>query len=198
MSIQNAYEILFGVGVLYVATAETAKPAMDSAPDGSWTEISETEGGVKVVSGQEIQKLFADQHTGAVKVIRSEESLKIETNIVRSTLEILAKVLGGVTVTDTAEGTSTMGFRTLGFHRGQSVTEFAMLFRGSAQSAYGASYAAQYYIPRGFFAGEVGMEFKKDDKVLIPVQFEALLDLDESTSEYKFGQYDMQDAAATG
>ncbi|MBT3390345.1 MAG: hypothetical protein HN413_08025 [Chloroflexi bacterium] len=198
MSIQNAYEILSGVGVLYVATAETAKPSFDSAPGVAWTEISETDGGVKVISSQEIEKLYADQHTGALKAIRKEESLKIETNIIRSTLEILAKILGGVTVTDTAAGASTIGYRTLGFHRGNSVTEFAMLFRGTAQSAYGASYSAQFYIPRGFFNGEMGLEFKKDGKVMVPVQFEALMDLDEATSEYKFGQYDMQDAAPTG
>ena len=198
MSIQNAYEILSGVGVLYVADGETAKPEMEADPPAAWTEISETDGGVKVISSQELEKLFADQHTGALKAIRKEEGLRIETNIIRNTLEILAKVLGGQTVTDTAPGASSVGFRTVGFHRGQSVTEFAMLFRGSAQSAYGATYAAQFYIPRGYFDGEVGLEFKKDGKVLVPVQFEALLDLDEATSEYKFGQYDMQDAVETG
>lgn len=197
MSIQNAYEILSGVGTLYVADGETAKPSMDSAPGVAWTEISETDGGVKVIASQEITKLFSDQHTGAIKAIRPEEGLRVETNIIRSTLELLAKVLGGQTVTDTAAGASTVGYRTIGFHRGQSVTEFAMLFRGTF-SAYGSSYNAQFYLPRGYFDGEVGMEFKKDDKVLVPVQFEALMDLDESTSEYKFGQFDMQDAAETG
>jgi len=149
------------------------------------------------MASAEITKLFSDQYTGAIKAIRPEEGLRLETNIIRVTLEILAQVLGGQTVTDTAEGASSMGYRTVGFHRGQTVEEFALLFRGTP-SAYGADYIGQFYIPRGYFDGEVGLEFKKDDKVLVPVQFEALMDLDEATSEYKFGQFDMQDAAETG
>jgi hypothetical protein len=191
----NAYEILSGVGTLYAAAANTAAPAVNAAPSVSWTDLGETDGGVKVVPTQKIEGHGTDQRTGKVKATRTEETLGIETSLAQATLENLAKVMGGQTVTDTPPGVATIGIRAMGFYRGGSVDEFALLFRAS--SPYG-DYPAQYYIPRGYFDGDNGMEYKKGPKVMIPVKFEALEDLNAGSEEERFGVYTAQDAAVTG
>ncbi len=195
MTLSSAYEILTGVGTLYIADAGTAAPAVNETPDSSdWTELGETDDGVKITKSDEYEKLTTDQRTGAVKAVRTEETLVVETNLAQATLENLAAALGGATVTDTAPTSTTIGTRSMGLHLGGDVNEYAFLFR--ANSPYG-DYLAQFYIPRGFFSGEVGMEYKKDDKVLIPVTFEALENLSASSDAEKFGTYTAQDAAAT-
>lgn len=190
----EAYEILTGVGTLYIAPAATAKPDLEDAPSGSWTALGETDGGVKIAKTQNIESFSSDQRTGKVKAIRTEEGLTIETNLMEATLEKLAKVISG-TVTDNAPGAGQIGFRELPLYAGAEVTEYALLFRGD--SAYGAAYPAQFYVPRGYMDDDVEMEFTKDGKTLIPVKFEALEDLDAGTAADRFGVFEMQDAAAT-
>ncbi|RMD61373.1 hypothetical protein D6833_08350 [Candidatus Parcubacteria bacterium] len=189
----NAYEILTGVGTLYVAPAGEAKPGLDSTPAGNWTLLGETDDGVTITVGQEIEELRTDQRTGPVKAVRTEESVVIETNLAQATLENLAQALGGMTVTDNPPGTGQIGTREMGLYRGVAVREFALLFRGN--SPYG-DYPAQYYLPRGYFGGEVEMEYTKDGKVLIPCQFVALEDLSAASESARFGVYEAQDAAA--
>ena len=195
MGLTNAYEILSGAGTLYVAPASEAKPDVDAVPAGNWSEMGETEGGVSVTPSREIEKLRTDQRTGGVKAISSEEDLTIEVDLAQATLENLAQAMGGLTVTDNAPGASTIGTREMGLYRGSDVNEYALLFR--ANSPYG-DFPAQFYVPRGYFDGETGMEYVKDDKVMIPVAFEALEDLSASSESERFGKYEAQDAAATG
>ncbi len=195
MGLTSAYEILSGAGTLYIAPANESKPDLDATPAGNWTEMGETDGGVTVTPSQEIEKKRTDQRTGAVKAIRTEEDLVIETNLAQATLENLAQVMNGLTVTDNAAGASTIGYREVGMYRGGDVSEFALLFR--ADSPYG-DYPAQYYVPRGFFAGEHGMEYQKEGDIYIPFSFEALEDLNASSESERFGVYEAQDAEATG
>lgn len=190
----EAYEILTGVGTLYIAPAGEPKPDLDDTPAGNWVSLGETDGGVKLTKTQNIESFSSDQRTGKVKAIRTEEGLTIETNLMQKTLENLAKVISG-TVTDNAAGVGQIGYRELPLYAGAEVTEWALLFRGN--SAYSATFPAQFYVPRGYMDDDVEMEFVKDGKVLIPVKFEALEDLDAANAEDRFGVYEMQDAAAT-
>lgn len=189
----EAYEILSGVGTIYIAPAGEAKPAVNAAPSGNWVSLGETDGGVKVTKTQSIEAFSTDQRTGKVKAIRTEEGVTVETNLVQATLENLANVLNGQ-VTDTAPGSGTIGKRSLPLHAGADVDEIAILFRGD--SPYSATYPGQYYVPRGYIDDDVEMEFVKDGKVLIPFKFEALEDLDASTENDRFGVIEYQDAAA--
>lgn len=190
----NSFEILTGVGALYIGPASEAAPAVDETPAGNWRALGETKDGVKVTHDQKIEKIFIDQETGAIKAVRSEESMKVETKLAIGTLENLADVLG-VDVTDTAPGAGTIGLRDIPNYRGKDVDEFALLFRGD--SPYGETYPGQYYVPRGYFDGAAEEEYKKDGNVLIPVTFEALVDLDAATDADKFGKLTVQDADAT-
>lgn len=194
MSNSAPYDILVGVGTLYIAAANTAMPALDASPGASWRELGETDDGVKVSKTQNIESFTTDQRTGKVKAVRTEEGLTVETNLTEQTLENLADVLNGA-VTTVAPGAATIGTKSLSMYAGADVHEFAFLFRGN--SPYG-NWPAQYYIPRGYFSGDVEMEYKKDDKTLVPVTFEALEDLNAATEADRFGKYIAQHAAATG
>lgn len=189
----DSYEVLVGVGMLYIAAAGTAAPAtVDTAPGVSWTSLGETDGGVKITKTQNIEKFTSDQRTGTIKVVRTEEGLVIETNMVESTLENLANVING-SVTTVAPGAGTIGTRALKLHAGATVSEYALLFRGS--SPYGA-WAGQFYVPRGFMNDDVEMDFTKDGKTLIPVKFEALEYLTAATEADRFGVVTYKSAAA--
>lgn len=188
------YDLLVGVGTLYIAPANTAMPALDATPGASWRDLGETDDGVKVAKTQSIEKFGSDQRTGSVKAVRTEESVTVEANLQKLTLENLADVVNG-TVTTTAAGAATIGTKSMSMYGGASVTEFAFLFRGN--SPYG-NWPAQYYIPRGIFTGDIELEYKKDSKTLIPAAFEALEDLNAAAAADRFGKYIAQHAAPTG
>ena len=166
---------------------------IDADPAGNWVAVGETDGGVTVTLGETVDVHRTDQRTGPVKATRSEESLILETNIAEVTLETLADLLG-VTAVDTAEGVGTAGFVTLPLYRGLVVDQMALLFRGP--SAYG-DFDGQFYVPRGYPMGEVGMEFTKDSKTLVPWGFEALEDMGAATVDERFGVLTMMDAEGT-
>lgn len=186
------YQILVGVGTLYIAPVGTAMPVLTVIPSGPWRSLGETEDGVTVSKTQSIEAFSSDQRTGNVKAVRTEEGVTIETNLKESTLENLADVING-TITDTAPGAGTIGTRRLYLHKGADVAEYALLFRGA--SPYGA-FPGQFYVPRGYMDDDVEMEFKKDENTLIPVKFMALEDLNAATEDERFGQALYQDAAA--
>jgi hypothetical protein len=190
----NAYEILTGVGQLYVAAADTAAPLVNGVPGAAWTDLGETDGGVKVQSKQKIETFTTDQRTGPVEARRTEESLLITTKLVSGTLENVAQALSGQTVTDVAPGSGTIGTRNVGLYRGAQVAKFAILYRG--KSPYG-DFNAQYYVPRGFFSGDLDLEHKKGDMISIPIEFTALEDLNAVDENERFGHYSAEDAPAT-
>lgn len=188
----TTYELLNGAGLLYVAPVGTAFPLVTATPSASWRELGETVDGVKATFDQKTEKFRTDQRTGAVKAVRTEEDVTIETKLAQATLENLADLLGN-TVTDTPASSGSAGYRTLPLHRGAAVKEFALLFRGN--SPYGA-YTAQYELPRGYFDEAAEAEHTQDGFVSYPVKFAALESLTAATEEERFGTLRAQDAAA--
>lgn len=180
----NSYEILTGAGQLYVATVGTAFPAVNAAPSGSWIPLGETRDGVKVTHDEKIEVHTTDQRTGGAKAVRTEEGLVIETKLAQGTLDNLGKLLG-VTPTGTNP-------KELTLYRGSVVTEYAFLFRGA--SPYGAAFAAQYQLPRGYFEGPVEPEYTKDGSVVYAAKFNALEDLTAATAADRFGKISAQTA----
>ena len=192
MANSEPYEILTGVGSLYIAPVGESFPAVNATPGGNWRSLGGTQDGVTVTPGQTIDEHFIDQETGPVKASRSEESVMIETKLADSTLENLADVMGNL-VTTVAAGSGTIGTKAVALYRGATVATFALLFRGV--SAYG-SYNAQYEVPVGYFGGDLGLEDTKDGNRAIPVEFHALVDPNAVSDATKFGRLVMQHQAA--
>ncbi len=194
MGNNQPYEILTGVGTLYKAPVGTAFPGLSAVPAAPWVSLGETDGGVKITPEQTTKTFSSDQRTGPYKAIRTEEALAVETNLRNATMENIAILLGN-SVTDAPAGVGTIGTREVALHRGAAVTEYALLFRHEHGSPYG-DYPAQYELPRGFFDGPTGQEYKKDDAVLLPLKFVALEDYNAAQEEDRFGRLVAEDAVA--
>lgn len=189
----ESYELLTGVGDLYIAPVGTAYPSLTLAtPAAPWRALGETQDGVKLTIGKSVEQIRVDQRHGPVKAILPESDATVETKLAIGTLENLADILGN-TVTDTPAGVGTIGTRALGLYPNSEMQEFAFLFRG--KSPYG-DFPGQYQLPRGYFDGDVEIEHKKDGNVAFPISFKCLEDLDASSEALRYGQALYQDAAA--
>lgn len=189
----NLYQILVGVGKLYVADVGTDFPEVDEEPSADWTYMGETVDGVKLKIDQKVATFTTDQRTTNVKANRTEETATISTKLAQATFENMAQVMG-TTVTTTPGSSGVPATKKVGLTRGTNVQEFALLFRGD--SPYGP-YSAQYEVPRGYFSGSQEFEHAKGKQVVIPFEFEALADLDAVDESEQFGRLVAQTAAVT-
>lgn len=188
----DAYSILYGTGSLYVAPVGTSFPAVNATPGASWTSLGETIDGVEIEIEEDVEEFTTDQRTGPVAATRTSEKISISCKLAEASLENLAAVLG-VTVTDTAPGSGTIGTRSMPLYRGGTMQEFAALYRG--KSPYG-NYNEQYEFPRGYFTIDGPLAHKKDEPVTYEVKFHLLEDLNAASASARYGRRVAQDAAA--
>lgn len=110
------FSIVAGPARLWVNAAETAEPAVDASDTtlagASWVDLGLTSGGVKGKHTQTVDLIKADQRTGPVKAIRSEEGLEITTTLLQSTLESFNQALNrqGVTAVGSTQVITLSGF----------------------------------------------------------------------------------------
>lgn len=191
MTITSTYQVLVGAGKIYIAPYGTTFPLVTAAPAAAWLDAGETDGGIEVDWTQKIDLHTTDQRTGNVKATRGAESMSVTVKLVQGTLENLARALG-TSATDIPPATGVPGTHEMSFHRGFSVTEWALLFRGN--SPYG-DFPAQYQVPRGVMSGSPKLQYTKDKKTVYEVKFEVLEDL-AATAGQEYGKLVAQDAAA--
>lgn len=188
----DALSLLTGVGTLYIAPVGTTFPLLTATPGSPWRSLGETQDGVDIEHSDKIEKIGTDQRTGKVKATRTEEEVSVKTKLAEHTLENLANALG-VTLTDTAAGSGTIGTREVHLHRGATVEEHAVLFRGFSPYYNGP---AQYQVPRMIFGKVDSLKFEKGKNAAIPITLEILEDLNASTEDERFGKFIAQDAVA--
>lgn len=187
------FEILAGPADVYVGDFGVSFPTVDERPDsGDFTYIGETEGGVTVRHTQTVTPLTTDQHTGAVKAVRTEEGLEIEFSIVDLTLENYSLALNSTTVTADPGGGGDVPTKSLAFHQGIHVDLRTLLVRG--RSPYG-NFPAQYQVPVVYQNESPEVSFVKDDKSVLACVWNALEDLDADEGE-QFGTLVAQTAVS--
>jgi hypothetical protein len=174
----NPLQIMVGVGGIFVAPPDTTFPTPDQTPaqaSAAWVNLGQTDGGITVSPAQTLNQWYVDQETGPVKTTRSQERLALKTNLAIFTLENLARVMNGQTVTVNAPNTNVRGFRQMPFYQGLKVTEYSFIFEGD--SPYLANDKLRYLVPRAYvMSANFDMVFKKDGMTFIPVEFDALVD----------------------
>ena len=176
-------KLLVGAGRLYLHDARSAMPAITADPIAAgWTDLGAIDGGVRVQREQTLEELYIDEETGPVDVARTAESLRVEAALAEPTLSRLGAVLRGAAPSREAGPPAT---ETLGGYRGASVAKHALLFR--AGSPEGPGKRGQTYIPRGYFAGDLGMAHRSDAQTLVAVEFRALVDEDAADPSERFG-----------
>jgi len=178
------YDIIAGPADVWLSADLTASfPAVNAAEgafDSEWVKLGMTDGGVKVKHTQSIDLIRADQRTGPVKAIRSEEGLEIAFNIEELTLEHWAYALNGNAITTA----STPNRSTLKMYQGLDVTQFMVLVRGP--SPYMNAFL-QYNVPVVVQTDEPEAEYKRDGQAVLAFKFVALEDPNAATSADRFG-----------
>ncbi len=181
--------ILVGSGEIFIAPVGEAFPDADDAPAGNWVTLGDIDGGVTINKTQSTDEHEVDDESGPVKITRSAERMTIVANLAEATLDNLGEVFNKQ---DPSVDAGPPAIKTLNLYRGVgNVNEVAVLFRGG--SPYG-DFNAQYQIPRAAQIGDIGSAFVKDSKVLIPVEFTALVDPNAATAAEKFGSWVAQTA----
>ena len=182
------YQILVGPADIYIAPVGTAFPVVNVAPAGAWVNVGKTEGGITARHTQSVELIRADQSTGPIKAVRSEEGLEFETNFAELTLENYARALNGATVTSAA---GPPAIKTVKMYQGVTVNNFAFLARAS--SPYG-NFNMQYQVPLVIQAEEPEVSFVKDDKSVLHVRYVAIEDPAAALPEDRFGSLVAQTA----
>lgn len=196
----DPYEIIVGPLTLWLAPVGTAFPLIDVAPAVAWVKVGTsgdenyTEDGVKVSHNQTIDQVRSLGSTGPRKATRGSEDLMIGVTIMDLTLEQYLYGLNGNTVTTTAAGTGTAGFKKVGLRRGLSVARHALLVRGV--SAYNEAMSAQYEVPICYQSASPSLTYSKRGAAGIDLEFTALEDASASSDVERFGRLIMQHQAA--
>jgi len=183
------YEIIGAPYTLWLAPIGTAFPLIDADPAVDWIKVGTngdrnySEDGVTVAHSQSFEQARPAGATGPVKAWRTEEDLMIRLSLWDLTLEQYATALNDATITTTAAGSGTAGFKAIGLSQGQEVALYSMLVRGV--SPYG-NFNAQYQVPRCYQSGSPEPVFKKGDPAGLDLEFTALEDMAASATE-RFG-----------
>lgn len=194
------YEIVGAPLTLWLAPVGTAFPLVNAAPAGAWIKIgtngtrNQSEEGVVVMHNQTLNKARPGGATGPVKAFRTEEDLSFSLTLWDITLEQYTLALNSNTLTTTAAGVGTAGFKKLGLSRGFNVKEYALLARGV--SPYDEAMTAQYQVPRCYNSGSPEVAYRKGVPAGLKLTFEALEDLAAASEDLRFGSMVFQHQAA--
>ena len=194
MANTQPYEILAGPLSVYFAPTETPFPAITDTDEtitdgGTWTPIGFTEGGIKVAHPQTVVELRADQVTGVIKAVRSEEGLEITFDIASLTLENYALALNQAI---TGPGTSA-GEKYVKLYRGGfQVETFSLLCRQGHLSPYGDK-PLSFEVPVVFEAGSPEDTHSKDNKAVLAVSLHAMVDPNRADDSESFGRVNAGD-----
>jgi hypothetical protein len=186
MANTRPYEIVAGPLDVYYAATGTPFPAVSVSGTNvaSWTRIGYTEGGIKVGHPQTVVELRADQVTGPIKAVRSEEGLEITFDIASLSLSNYALALNQALTGATDGG----GNKSVPLYRGGfQVETFAFLAKSDHLSPYGDS-VLQFEVPVVFQADAPEVTFTKDNKAVLAVSLHALVDPDRSSDTESFGR----------
>lgn len=193
------YEIVGAPLTLWLAPVGTAFPLVNADPAVAWVKIgtngtrNQSEDGVTVTHGQTTTKVRPGGATGPVKAFRTEEDLMIELTLWDITLEQYQLALNSNTLSTTAAGVGTAGFKKLGLSQGMAVREYALLARGV--SPYDEAMKAQYQVARCYQSDSPAVVYRKGVPAGIKLRFEALEDLAAASEDLRFGSMVFQHQA---
>lgn len=196
MAYKEPFEQLTGTLKVYIApcTSSPTVPDVDVTPTSPWVELGDTDGDQSIEHAGALTYFRDNTYQGPRKAVRPEEDVIYGFTLVGLTLEHYARVLDDVDDVETGTTSAGYGTKTIPMERGFSPTEYALLFRGEAQSPYGV-WPAQYVCTRGVMDGEPQPTFAKDGRAGLDVEFHALVDADQDEGD-ELGWLTVQSDAA--
>ncbi len=190
MSTNEPFARLVGTWKIYIAPDGEAKPDVDDAPAGNWTQLGPTDGEQSVSNMGRLTYFRDNDNQGPVKAVRPEEDVVATFGLVGLTLENYATILHSSSNVSTDAGPPAI--KSIGLVRGFDPNEYALLMRGEIDSPYGA-FPGQIYIPRCVEDSEPTMTRARDGSPMLECEFYALEDSTESAGE-TLGIWEVQTA----
>lgn len=199
MSNTLPYEVIAAPYTVWYAPPKTAIPEVSTAPGVAWTKVGlsgdlnyDEGSGVIIRPEQTIVEWRSLGDAGTRKVFRTTEGFKVGLKLIDARAEGISLAINNNTVTDTASGASTAGFRKVGLSRGFSVATMALLVRGTV-SPYGEDWNSQWYVPIAAMAGNPQSAYVKGVPLGFDLEWMALVDPEAAVDE-RFGVYMAQDS----
>lgn len=189
------YEVLAGPFTIYIAAVGTAFTDVTvSSPSGSWTKLGTTgtdnydDSGVTVSLTPTYKDFTPAGSTAPTKVWRVTEAIEVSFNLVDMSMAQFAKLMNGVTQTDTSATASFGAQSSSPLLMGTGVSLFALMAR--ALSPTSDALASQFQLPIVYQAGQPKIVGKLGDPMKLEAKWTAL----KSTS-LGFGKYIVQTSA---
>jgi hypothetical protein len=174
MASMQPYSELTGILKVYIAAYGETEPDVNATPGGNWIELGPTDGEQSIEEAGALTYFYDNDHSSAVKATRPQEDHMYTFTIVGLTLENMARIKStAANVVSTTMGGQNV--KRLPAKHGFTPTEYALLFRGDADSPYGVL-PGQRYVPRGVFEGEGTRTRAKDNRAALESVFHALED----------------------
>lgn len=171
MAANTPFDQLVGTVSIFIAAYGVAEPAVDTTPGAGWVELGCTEGEQSYTEEGELTKFYDNCHQGAVKTTLGQQDPLVSFNLVGLSLENVARTLRSVSAVTNPSATT----RRLGLKRPAAQTEYALLFKGAADSPYG-NFPGQIYLPRGVFEGKLTLVRSKTGRPAVACVFHVLED----------------------
>lgn len=172
----SSENIVLGVGNVYISPFATAVlptiPADATSaitPGSTWTDLGYTQDGVKFNYVPKVTDVFVDQSYSAIQSILTGEECTLSASLAESTLKNLSYVIAASTYTSTSAKKQQLVFG------GGSISDYKLLYIGKGPGAASAGKIV-LIIHRVRSVAQTGMEFKKENAVIIPMQFKGLTD----------------------
>lgn len=156
--------VVIGVGYLYHAAADTAKPASPPGPSGSapagYTYVGATEEGVNLALDREVNNHYVEEQSIQIFSTPGNSTFTIELQLAESTLANWKLGVGG--------GTISSGLLTLS----DELDEVALYLDGPAPGD--ADDRRTIYIPRAISVGGLEVSYRRNEsKQLITASFQS-------------------------
>jgi hypothetical protein len=173
MSSNEPFSQLTGPTDIYVGPVGETVPAVNATPAGNWILLGPTDGEQSIQHSGALTYFRDNDHQGPVKAVRPEEGVMFAFTVVGLTLENYARYLDQAS--DVTSDAGPPATKTLPLKRGFTPNEYALLFKGEADSPYGA-FPAMYVVPRGVFDGEPTLTRGKDQRPGLECEFQVIED----------------------
>lgn len=192
--------ILGGAKIWYAPVGE-ANPddsvAFGADWAGNWARVGYTSEPCVIIYEDERVKIKVQEHLGAIKDRRIDESLMIETKLAELKMEYLALAMDG-TITTTAPGAGQVGKTELKGGDQWVISRYKWGVEGEYVDANGASFPLRLYIHIGTAKVNGNIEFDAhgDSEAGIPFQIDAFPDHTQAAGETLY-HWEHVTAAAT-
>ncbi len=191
MSNALPYEIIVGVGRVYLAPVGTTFPDVDETPGVAWSDLGCTDDdGVTVTHMRAYNEHFKGCSALVQKLTLDTAGEEITFNLAEITPARYAKLLDDAAVVAVAAAAGTPGTQYFRLAPSNTPAQYACLIRGASPLMDGD---AQYEYARVSIADDVEVQYSKADASVLAVKLAAFEDTD---NPGRFGTYRAQAAVA--